>query len=65
MNDETRKAFEKWYIARQRAKGFGARLSDEEFVAKHPDGRYRSGWLDFAFEAYCEGMMEHYRSMCA
>ncbi len=37
----SREKFEVWYIAHQRAKGYGAMLSDDEFVKRDPEtGRY-------------------------
>jgi len=52
MTNDTRAAFEAWYIERQRARGYGSMLTDAEFVGRMPDGRYKSLGLEDAFAAY-------------
>lgn len=54
--DRDRASFEHWHIQRQRSRGYGAFLSDAEFVTRDESGRYRTLGLDDALEAWCAAL---------
>lgn len=54
--ERDRASFEHWHIQRQRSRGYGAFLSDAEFVTRDESGRYRTLGLDDALEAWCAAL---------